>query len=1104
MSDINGCINSTNSSNTQDEEQNSALLSHSVSKSPKLSNQEPCIEINGELKVTKLELVELFKLRESFSVKINPQQNEFIFNFKLLYPDDARDKVFVAILKALILLDNRPSSPRDLSYTISKFGFAVLGGATPFATVSSRISQHFKRVSGSPFYREPVLGKVFNAENPRKILYKILPQNRGNSLFSTNIDLSMKQSQQNKSILKSLEIIKRKYSNAGSPCNITVGVPKTYSDSIYEKNYPISLETSSSSSSSNKYNQTESCSPDQSFSNLSTPFDSSYSNSSPEKQDPLILNDAITYSHSSTPHSAGYLQNTDQIQTFNQYTSNIPHFSGAHSSTSGSSDNYSLISKYKNTSKSDYAKSMFSEIKKSFSLKIRRESENSSTSEVVREFKNTINGTLPSDPSNPYSYSTESNVVSGNTTPQPQSTGSKKKYSSDIAEPADHSSLPKGSFYSGKTKVFSDPSDISQIQSHSTSKIPNNDLDQVNIKTENLDSSADTKDAFQLSFGKHNTIFPEFDVPFINTNPPLFFPDFLGNSKGLDVTDDHLGNGAFSETLNNVGIFDPRSTLYNPWSDSPIDDLDAQETQNAKELQNTLQDSSESENISRPHEGRLYGEDLKDFASFHKKNDKRLSELELMSLSELDSLLSNTTSSHKQTSSVNNAENPSTLTNLNNPILSELLDSLNKEKNQIRGTKPNIDIPVNSSSLKVGNINLSLSTKTPTLSPTNLSSSSKKMTYSLPKETITSNNTNISPKSKTFAIDSGAEFNSKHSGLFDDFPTRNTSYSKLSYSKKTEFFSENSEKVVKRPKVINMGSSILGPANSLVQEVVEYSTLSLPQLPEVVLPVSRIPTNTSLTIVETVPVYALLIRRNVYRYEFEKYPFKVPKQTRKMSLEDFESADMNNTLRSKDDSEIKKIQKSSSEYSQSKGSNKVSPYQKKNAKLVYSKTFKLLRLVENDYVNASTLLEAGGVNSEQERNIVLSLEVGRFKWRRPNSQLSGTWVPLSRARALASTCSLTNKIGMFLNDGLESYFSKPLPPAFINQVSIPNMFPLFNHLNTSLIFDNQKVGSHLVPRMLFKEFPNIDNDCDVSRDPPNKESMSSSFVRLSISKNNNS
>ncbi|KAJ2765196.1 hypothetical protein IWQ56_004195, partial [Coemansia nantahalensis] len=98
---------------------------------------------------------------------------------------------------------------------------------------------------------------------------------------------------------------------------------------------------------------------------------------------------------------------------------------------------------------------------------------------------------------------------------------------------------------------------------------------------------------------------------------------------------------------------------------------------------------------------------------------------------------------------------------------------------------------------------------------------------------------------------------------------------------------------------------------------------------------------------------------------------------------------------------------------------------------------RLLRLVENGYVNASSLLLAGGVASEQERSIVLSLEVGRFKWRRPQSKLYGTWIPLPRARALAATCSLNHRLGPFLNDNLEAYFPAPLPTSFIRHLIVP-------------------------------------------------------------------
>ncbi|KAG0329595.1 hypothetical protein BG004_002298 [Podila humilis] len=89
--------------------------------------------------------------------------------------------------------------------------------------------------------------------------------------------------------------------------------------------------------------------------------------------------------------------------------------------------------------------------------------------------------------------------------------------------------------------------------------------------------------------------------------------------------------------------------------------------------------------------------------------------------------------------------------------------------------------------------------------------------------------------------------------------------------------------------------------------------------------------------------------------------------------------------------------------------------------------FRLLRRADNGYVNATTLLLAGGVETEQERSIVLSLELGRVRVRKPGSQLFGTWIPLARARALAATCSLHHKLGPFLNDNLDTYFPTPFP-----------------------------------------------------------------------------
>ncbi|ORX93966.1 hypothetical protein K493DRAFT_33000 [Basidiobolus meristosporus CBS 931.73] len=94
-----------------------------------------------------------------------------------------------------------------------------------------------------------------------------------------------------------------------------------------------------------------------------------------------------------------------------------------------------------------------------------------------------------------------------------------------------------------------------------------------------------------------------------------------------------------------------------------------------------------------------------------------------------------------------------------------------------------------------------------------------------------------------------------------------------------------------------------------------------------------------------------------------------------------------------------------------------------------NETFQLMRRFDSGYVNGTKLLMAGGVETESERTIVLSLEVGRVRIRKPESKLFGTWIPLPRARALASTCSLQHKLGPFLDNNLPSYFSTPLPSS---------------------------------------------------------------------------
>ncbi|OZJ03515.1 hypothetical protein BZG36_03424 [Bifiguratus adelaidae] len=104
---------------------------------------------------------------------------------------------------------------------------------------------------------------------------------------------------------------------------------------------------------------------------------------------------------------------------------------------------------------------------------------------------------------------------------------------------------------------------------------------------------------------------------------------------------------------------------------------------------------------------------------------------------------------------------------------------------------------------------------------------------------------------------------------------------------------------------------------------------------------------------------------------------------------------------------------------------------------------RLMRRLDTNYVHATTLLAAGGIESESERSIVLSLEVGRQKVRKPDSPLCGTWIPLHRAQALASTCSMNHKLGPFLSpDLLPKWFPSDLPEEYALATSTNAITPV--------------------------------------------------------------
>ncbi|CAO3645578.1 unnamed protein product [Cunninghamella echinulata] len=94
-----------------------------------------------------------------------------------------------------------------------------------------------------------------------------------------------------------------------------------------------------------------------------------------------------------------------------------------------------------------------------------------------------------------------------------------------------------------------------------------------------------------------------------------------------------------------------------------------------------------------------------------------------------------------------------------------------------------------------------------------------------------------------------------------------------------------------------------------------------------------------------------------------------------------------------------------------------------------SKSYKILRRLDTGYVNGQSLLTAGGIDTERERNMILSFEIERVRIPNKENGLYGTWIPLRRAQELAVTCSIQNKLGPFLSDHIETLFPSSLPIA---------------------------------------------------------------------------
>ncbi|ORZ25839.1 hypothetical protein BCR42DRAFT_401031 [Absidia repens] len=115
--------------------------------------------------------------------------------------------------------------------------------------------------------------------------------------------------------------------------------------------------------------------------------------------------------------------------------------------------------------------------------------------------------------------------------------------------------------------------------------------------------------------------------------------------------------------------------------------------------------------------------------------------------------------------------------------------------------------------------------------------------------------------------------------------------------------------------------------------------------------------------------------------------------------------------------------------------------------------YRIMRRLDLDYVNGTTLLMAGGIDTERERSVIFSLEKDRLRIRRQNSILNGTWLPLRRAQHLAATCSIEHRLGSFLDDSIECHFPSPLPIDVVKRQPIKKT-PAKQHLPYSWKMDD--------------------------------------------------
>lgn len=112
--------------------------------------------------------------------------------------------------------------------------------------------------------------------------------------------------------------------------------------------------------------------------------------------------------------------------------------------------------------------------------------------------------------------------------------------------------------------------------------------------------------------------------------------------------------------------------------------------------------------------------------------------------------------------------------------------------------------------------------------------------------------------------------------------------------------------------------------------------------------------------------------------------------------------------------------------------------------------YRIMRRLDTNYINGTTLLTAGGIDTDSERSMILSFEMERRRIPEKKSALYGTWIPLRRAQELAVTCSIQHRLGPFLTDSIESYFPSPLPITIHRRPQLPSLKESSNNRWASL------------------------------------------------------